>query len=166
MIIDYATLGSLLSDTRASLLAGRLTTSLSSGGQALGYADNATLGRSVFAGQSVDATSLLVAYTYTGDANLDGTVNALDFNAVASNFGAVSGMVWTNGDFNYDGIVNTQDFTSMAANFGLVMSASPGPLATSGTLVPEPASLLMVIGAGLAIRRRRGVIQQRESCST
>ena len=33
----------------------------------------------LFAGQTVDATTVVVKYTYDGDANLDGTVNSLDF---------------------------------------------------------------------------------------
>ena len=36
------------------------------------------------------------------DANHDGTVNALDFNALATNFGA-NGANFSQGDFNYDG---------------------------------------------------------------
>ena len=150
MVIDYATLGTLLSDTRASLLAGRLTTSLATGGHALGYADNATLGRTLFGGQSVDSTSLLVAYTFGGDSNLDGTVNALDFNALSSNFGVSGTGVWTQGDFNYDGMVDTQDFAAMAGNFGGSLGAVP-----IGALVPEPVTfgaLLLVFAQG---RRRR-----------
>src|SRR5207237_1466113 len=54
---------------------------------ALGYASASSLGVSLFDGQSVSGTNVLVRYTYSGDANLDGTVNALDFNALATNFG-------------------------------------------------------------------------------
>src|SRR5207237_4676005 len=87
LILPYTTLGTLLSDTRQELSDARLRTSLAAGGHALGYADNATLARSMFGGQSVTASNVLVGYTFAGDANLDGVVNALDFNAVASNFG-------------------------------------------------------------------------------
>jgi Dockerin type I domain len=52
-----------------------------------------------------------------GDANGDYTVNALDFNILATNFGR-SGATWSQGDFNNDGIVNTADFSLLAANFG------------------------------------------------
>ena len=37
-----------------------------------------------------------------GDADLNGKVNTVDFNALAGNFGASSGKVWAQGDFNYD----------------------------------------------------------------
>ena len=56
--------------------------------------------------------------TRLGDANLDGTVNLADFNRIAANFGASSGL-WSRGDFNYDGITNLIDFNRLAANFGL-----------------------------------------------
>ena len=56
-------------------------------------------------------------YTYAGDANLDGSVNSLDFNALATNFGT-SDNLWFNGDFNYDGTVNSLDFNALATNFG------------------------------------------------
>jgi hypothetical protein len=95
-----------------------------------------------------DTGTPLVRYTYSGDANLDGTVNALDFNALASNFGTNSPQ-WTSGDFNYDGVVNTLDFNALASNFGMTLPQS----ASLGGVVPEPA----VFGAllGLVICRRR-----------
>jgi hypothetical protein len=102
-------------------------------------------------GQSIDNTSVLARLTYNGDANLDGKVNALDFNALATNFGKTS-QFWSNGDFNYDGTVNTQDFTALAGNF----NAPPLTEPALGTLVPEPACLLAVGVIGLLARRRRG----------
>ncbi len=102
----------------------------------------------------VDANSqVLIRYASRGDANLDGVVNALDFNAVATNFGG-SSKVWSQGDFNYDGSVNTLDFVSLASNFGTVLPASvPAPVL--GTLVPEPASFALAAVGLLAMRRRR-----------
>ena len=94
----------------------------------------------------------MLRYTYFGDSNLDGTVNALDFNALASNFGG-SGKVWIEGDSNYDGTVSSLDFTALAANFNAVLP-NPGP--ALGALVPEPTSAgLLAIGVTLATRRRR-----------
>lgn len=61
---------------------------------ALGFGEaSAILGPTggMFRGQNVDATTALIAYTYYGDANLDGTVNALDFNALATNYGKNAG---------------------------------------------------------------------------
>ncbi len=121
---------------------------------ALGYATASSLGISTFDGQPVSGSTVLVHYTYAGDANLDGKVNALDFNALATNFGQNAGSdVWTQGDFNYDGVVNTQDFTALASNFNQVL-ASP----SLGTLVPEPASLALVVAIWAIGRRRRGDI--------
>jgi hypothetical protein len=50
------------------------------------------------------------------DTNQDGAVNALDFNAVATNFGT-SGKDSSQGDLNVDGIVNTLDFDLLASAF-------------------------------------------------
>src|SRR6185436_8568912 len=74
---------------------------------ALGYAAAPAIGISSFAGQSVDGSAVVVAYVLAGDANLDGRVNALGFNALASKFG--SGPLWSQADFNYDYLVNTND---------------------------------------------------------
>jgi hypothetical protein len=140
------------------------STAKASGGKTgIGYATASSLGVGSFAGQSVNPTDALIRYTYFGDANLDGKVNALDFNALATNFGKTPGSdVWSQGDFNYDGSVNTSDFTAMAANFNASPLSSPtlGSLG-SGELsraVPEPATfaLLFTLGmTGLAPRRTR-----------
>ena len=84
----------------------------------------------VFASETVDDTSILLRFTKLADANLNGGVNALDFNALATNFG-VSGASWAGGDFNYDGMVDTMDFTALATRFNesLPTSASRVPLA-------------------------------------
>src|SRR5262249_13264562 len=52
-----------------------------------------------YKGQSVDNTAILIRYTAFGDADLDGTVNTVDFNLLAANFGQ-TGKRWYNGDFN------------------------------------------------------------------
>ena len=117
----------------------------------LGYADASSLGVGSFAGQSVDSTAVLVGYAYLGDTNLDGVVNALDFNALATHFGANSGALWDEGDFNYDGVVNTADFTALAANFSLTLAGS----SVAGSVVPEPAVVFLVAPAFCIIRARR-----------
>ena len=76
-----------------------------------------------------------------GDANMDGTVNALDFNAVASNFGS-SGMVWPEGDFNGDNVVNTLDFAYIAQNFGMTSAPPSVPsLSLAALALPSPNQL-------------------------
>jgi hypothetical protein len=83
---------------------------------------------------------------------VDGKVNALDFNAVATNFGAAGGKIWSQGDFNYDGFVNTLDFNSLAANFNQSIAIPAAP--ALGTLVPEPASVALLAGLMCLTRRR------------
>ena len=120
---------------------------------ALGYGEASALGVGSFAGQTVDSTSLLVRYTFTGDANLDGKVDTLDFNALAANFGG-SGKVWSQADFNFDGVVDTLDFNNLAANFGQQLPAQ-SPISIGATLVPEPDAMLWLVVLGLATRWRR-----------
>ena len=81
---------------------------------------------------------MLLRYTWSGDANLDGKVNALDFNALASNFGGATGKFWNEADFNYDGMTNTADFNALASNFNQPVLASPALV----TVVPEPSICL------------------------
>jgi hypothetical protein len=121
----------------------------------IGYADNnALLKYTTFAGQTVAAKSLLLRYTYYGDANLDGTVNALDFNELATNFGKAG--VWTGGDFNYSGTVDSNDFSLLAANYGKTMpSMAPASAAALGSIVPEPTTLLLCGGIGVTLFGRR-----------
>ncbi len=97
---------------------------------------------------------MLLRYTYYGDANLDGTVNALDFNALANNYSKAG--VWSSGDFNYSGTVDSSDFAMLAANYGQSLPSS-APAAMLGSVVPEPSSLLLSCGLGmiLAGRNRR-----------
>jgi len=112
---------------------------------ALGYAEASALGLSSFSGQSVDPTSILIRYTFTGDADLNGTVDTVDFNVVAANFGA-SGARWDLGDFTYDGTIDTLDFNHVALNFGQQLTGS--------LLIPEPAGLGMFWLTGLLAARR------------
>src|SRR5688500_17003728 len=129
-------------------------------GTALGYAEAADVFTSfpaTFRGIEVDDTSLLIAYTRYGDANLDGTVNLQDFNRLAANFGG-TGKVWSEGDLTYDGVVNLQDFNRLAANFGLGAAGShvtPQDWSALASAVPEPASLAWCGLLGLAGLRRR-----------
>jgi autotransporter-associated beta strand protein len=119
---------------------GKLRSSNSTANIGLGYSDNG-------------AGKFTVARTYYGDANLDGQVNSLDFNALAGAFNTASGGVWTTGDFNYDGVINALDFNALATNFG---AAPLGPGASLGALVPEPTVLGLMGGlAGLCMRRPR-----------
>jgi hypothetical protein len=67
-------------------------------------------------GQTVDATAVLVKYTYAGDANLDGAITGDDYFQIDSAFPqALHG--YLNGDFNYDGVINGDDYFLIDSNF-------------------------------------------------
>ncbi len=55
-------------------------------------------------------------FSLPGDANHDRTVNLLDLNALATNYGK-SGMAFSQGDFDYSGAVGMSDFNVLASNF-------------------------------------------------
>jgi hypothetical protein len=131
----------------------------------VGYADNAVLGLTHFSSETVDATSILVKYTYNGDANLDGMVDLTDLYQLASHWRTTSDS-WFYGDFNYDNHVDVQDLTLLAINW---QAGVGSPLATPmdsifvslglpAVNVPEPATL-GAAGVGVAgwlLLRRRG----------
>jgi fibronectin-binding autotransporter adhesin len=120
-----------------------------------------------FDGQPVNDGDVLVKYTYAGDANLDGVVNAADYLQIDNGFnsgGTAKG--WYNGDFNYDGVVNGDDYALIDNAFNTqggvsLAGVSAGPAAmiagnTEQVAVPEPGMLsLLAIGAGGLIGRRR-----------
>jgi hypothetical protein len=117
MIIDYSgSVGTLVGDVRQHLANGRLSSSLADATYAIGYGDNAVLGRSAFAGVEVDSTSVLIKFTYGGDANLDGQVDVTDLGALATNWQSTTA-VWTDGDFNYDAHVDVTDLGILATNW-------------------------------------------------
>jgi prepilin-type processing-associated H-X9-DG protein len=77
----------------------------------IGYASSRDLMLNRFAGRRVDATAILVKYTYAGDANLDGKINIDDYGRIDAHVGQ-SGLVfgWYNGDFNFNGKINIDDY--------------------------------------------------------
>jgi hypothetical protein len=114
--------------------------------------DIATSFPTMFEGQSVDETTVLVRYSLLGDSNFDNKVNTLDFNVLAANFGG-SSKRWTQGDFNYSGTTDSIDFGLMVANFGASLPASTPSL---GSVVPEPSTIAILAFAALSgVRSRR-----------
>lgn len=67
--------------------------------------------------QDVDELILNILGTKYGDSNLDGRVDALDFENLASHFGAAPAG-WRDGDFDGDGKVTFADFTQLSNSFG------------------------------------------------
>jgi hypothetical protein len=101
---------------------------------------------------------VLLSYTYYGDANLDGAVDAHDLTILhASLQSPPSKPGWQDGDFNYDGIVNGADL----ALYQAAVDASVAPL-HYGVPAPEPSTLALLgigsVGLLAARWRRRNAI--------
>ena len=81
-----------------------------------------------FGGRAIDTTSVLIKYTYYGDANFDGRVTFDDYTRIDTGF-AQRRTGWFNGDFNLSGSVTFDDyvlidtaFNSQGATLGRVGS--------------------------------------------
>lgn len=152
LIVNY-TGSSVLGSVASSVAVGSLTSSISAPGTVIAFGEASDLYNSfpaTFAGETVDSTTVLAAYTIVADANLDGTVNSSDFNQFVAHYGVLASARWTQGDFDGDGKVTTLDFNLLAGQFGQTV-----PAPALGTLVPEPASLSLLCGVALLLRRRR-----------
>jgi hypothetical protein len=122
---------------------------------------------------TVDATAVLLRFTISGDATLDGAVDFNDLVKLAQNYNttvsAATDSWWIHGDFTYDGIVDFNDLVALAQNYNtLLLPAAPIPGAPAGFSddlaaafagVPEPCTLAVVAVFGMAgapsQRRRR-----------
>jgi hypothetical protein len=119
---------------------------------------------STFRGVSVMSSSVLVMYTYAGDANLDGLVSGDDYSAIDFSILVPGSYGWVNGDFNYDGRITGDDYS--AIDFSLLAQGAPFPTGGGASgiaginAVPEPAAagVFLVTAAALVRlppRRRR-----------
>jgi hypothetical protein len=124
--------------------------------RSVGYAENSAMPLgplTTFRGQPVDATSVLMAFTRTGDANLDGVVNDDDVTIVGATYApGVPQPSWALGDFDYNGFVDDDDVTLL----GVFYDPSAAPLLSGGVVsgegvaaVPEPSTLAL-LGATVA----------------
>jgi uncharacterized protein YjbI with pentapeptide repeats len=137
--------------------------------RSLGYVDNATLPLgpyTSFHGAAVGGASILIAFTRTGDANLDGVVNEDDVTIVGAMYApGVPQPSWALGDFDYNGFVNDDDVTLLNAFYDpsaapLNSPASPtvgGVLQSGVSAVPEPSTIVLAVVAlvGLLVWRRK-----------
>jgi hypothetical protein len=87
-----------------------------------------------------------------GDANLDGSVDALDLNELGQRWRQQDNQ-WSHGDFTADGVVNALDLNEMGQNWRATIPMT----AAAAASVPEPSALSLVVIAtlGLLGRRRR-----------
>jgi hypothetical protein len=115
----------------------------------LAVIDNALLGLTTFSGQPVTADSILLKYTYYGDIDQNGQVDADDLTVFANNFGHTTGATQINGDIDFNGAVNADDLTIFANNFNKGVGNPLG--AASVQAVPEPATILLAASAGLLL---------------
>jgi hypothetical protein len=126
-----------------------------------------------FAGQTLTGNEILVKFTYFGDADLSGSIDATDYSLIDNGFvNALSG--WLNGDFDYSGVIDATDYALIDNAF----VNQGGPLADAliaqhsqqfggeyvaalraiqSGVIPEPAGLGACLLAGLlsACGRRR-----------
>jgi hypothetical protein len=132
--------------------------------RSVGYAENSAMplgALTTFRGQPVDDTTVIMAFTRTGDANLDGVVNDDDVTIVGAVYApGVPNASWANGDFDYNGFVDDDDVTLLGALYdpSATPITAPAPAAAVAA-VPEPATLILAlagaVGIGALIRRRR-----------
>ncbi len=143
------------------------------------YAHNGSLPLgpyATFEGRAVDDTALLIRYTRTGDANLDGLVDDNDVTILSATYApGVSQPAWALGDFDYNGFVDDDDLTLLGVFYdpnaspigGLPFEASGSrstsdeSIASGGAApahrasvaaVPEPATeLLLLLGTAGAL---------------
>ncbi|HEV8606951.1 MAG TPA: lamin tail domain-containing protein, partial [Tepidisphaeraceae bacterium] len=89
--------------------------------------------RSTLAGEPVDVNTILVKYSYNGDGNLDGALNADDYAQIDAGFASHS-TGYFNGDFNYTGgQPNSDDYFLIDRAY----SSQSGPL-TAPDPTPQP----------------------------
>jgi hypothetical protein len=84
------------------------------------------------AGNALAQDATLDFFVLSGDANHDATVNALDFNALATHYGLAG--TFGQGDFNYDGTINTLDFNLLAMRFNSTVPPLAAPALSTPTL--------------------------------
>jgi hypothetical protein len=96
-----------------------------------------------FRGISVDETSILIAYTRTGDANLDGLVNDEDVTILNATYApGVPQPDWALGDFDYNGFVDNDDVTLLGTFYNPTATPLPAPVGqTSPALQPTVVPL-------------------------
>jgi hypothetical protein len=180
VLVDYSG-GSPLSDLRAYIVKGYnfgnwqgngITSSLAplspnageTGTTAIGYAEASAIpGLTVFMGNPVDSTSVLIKYTYEGDTDLDGDVDIADLGRLATSWQNFGG--WINGDFDYSGFVDVNDLGKLATNWqdGVGNPLAPADLGAAlkalglpSVTIPEPTGVMLLTWGGKFLLRRRG----------
>jgi hypothetical protein len=107
-------------------------------------------GLATFSGEGIDANSILVKYTYDGDANLDGRINADDYFRIDSTFLAQpQNPTFEQGNFNYAGRVDADDYFLIDSAF----LGQGAPLASLTSLRSEPSPRRTAASPAPSVRR-------------
>jgi hypothetical protein len=117
----------------------------------------------LWSGRTVGAETTLIAYTYQGDLNLDGQINADDYALIDlySTFANASG--YSHGDINYNGAINADDYALIDFNSTQSLPDlidNGGARSFGMTAVPEPAgvTVLALLASATVTRRRRVLV--------
>ncbi|HYO08783.1 MAG TPA: hypothetical protein VER17_07400 [Tepidisphaeraceae bacterium] len=114
--------GGIVTTRPAAIAASRLTTlGIAEASDVFGLAGART---ALWNGETIDATTLLLKYTYAGDADLNGKLNGDDYFAIDQAIASTNAWGWWNGDFNHDGQVDGDDYfliDSTIARQGVVL---------------------------------------------
>jgi hypothetical protein len=146
--------GLMTSQPNAGPTIGTTTIGVATAGAILFIEPTAT---GTWAGQSVNGSSVIAMYTYAGDLNFDGRVDAQDYGIIDNwvQFPGTDG--YTNGDINYDGVIDAADYGIIDNTIQLQGPPLPTGASVAGIVaVPEPAgAVASVAAAGLLLNRRR-----------
>jgi hypothetical protein len=142
---------------------GITSSTANAGGETFGIATAGALNVSTFDGLAVSPSTILVKYTFAGDATLDGTVNLSDLDVVLNNLGSTSSL-WSSGNFDGAATIDLTDLNDVLNHLGVSVPTGSSAVATAEALlaaggtgaVPEPASLsLLALAVPLLLRKRR-----------
>jgi autotransporter-associated beta strand protein len=106
-----------------------------------------------FDGEAVDANSILVKYTWNGDMDLSGKVDADDYFLIDRGFlNHLTG--YANGDLDYNGVVDADDYFLIDRAF---IGQTAVLVANAAATVPEPGAIsIALFGLVIGARRRCG----------
>jgi hypothetical protein len=108
----------------------------------------------IFDGLAADANAILIKYTYNGDADFSGKIDADDYFKIDKGF-LVGATGYRNGDFDYSGSVDADDYFLIDSAYlnqsGVLGIGEPA----SAAAVPEPAPVGLLFAGLLGFFARR-----------
>ena len=118
-------------------------------------------GKATFEGEAVDETAVLVKFTWGGDANLDGIVDANDYDVIDKMYlfpPVPDNMGWWTGDFTYDGAIDANDYDRIDKAYLFQTGPLEAGDGAAPVPTPEPGTLSLLALGGLALLRRRRAV--------